>query len=269
LRIYLDHNATTPLHPDVAALVARLLTDEFGNPSSVHTFGQRAKAVLDEARSQVAALIDAEPGDIVFTAGGTEADNFAIRGAAEALAPAGRRHLIASSIEHEAVLTTMKALERRGWEVTLLPLAPMPFDGGTLQVVVVSGTYPGEGDAESRVDVFPVVDDGEGFRVEHLAFDPARDNDITFTLPEETEEGLGSMAPTEEVNVFVPAQGTAYLQLDGTEVLTDETSEVAGRPFALFHPEGDLAPGEHVLVLVAVGDDGTVTAFGGSFTVEA
>lgn len=124
MRIYLDHNATTPVHPDVAALVARLLTDEFGNPSSVHTFGQRAKAVLDEARSQVAALIDAEPGDIVFTAGGTEADNFAIRGAAEALAPAGRRHLIASSIEHEAVLTTMKALERRGWEVTLLPVGP-------------------------------------------------------------------------------------------------------------------------------------------------
>jgi len=124
LRIYLDHNATTPVHPDVAALVARLLTGEFGNPSSVHTYGQRAKAVLDEARSQVAALIDAEPGDIVFTAGGTEADNFAIRGAADALEPAGRRHLIASSIEHEAVLTTMKALERRGWQVTLLPVGP-------------------------------------------------------------------------------------------------------------------------------------------------
>ena len=120
MRIYLDHNATSPLHPEVAALVSRLLTEEFGNPSSVHTFGQRAKAVLDEARSHVAALIDAEPGDVVFTSGGTEADNFALRGAAEALEPAGRRHLIASSIEHEAVLTTLKSLERRGWTTTLV-----------------------------------------------------------------------------------------------------------------------------------------------------
>ena len=122
LRIYFDHNATTPVHPDVAAAVARVMTEEFGNASSVHTFGQRAKAVLDDARSHVAALIDAEPGDVVFTSGGTEADNFAIRGAAEALEPAGRRHLIASSIEHEAVLTTLKALERRGWKTTLLPV---------------------------------------------------------------------------------------------------------------------------------------------------
>ena len=122
MRIYLDHNATTPLLPEVAALVARLLTEEFGNPSSVHTFGQRAKAALDDARSQVATLIDAEPGDVVFTAGGTEADNMAIRGAAEVMEVAGRRHLIASSIEHEAVLATFKALERRGWSTSLLPV---------------------------------------------------------------------------------------------------------------------------------------------------
>jgi hypothetical protein len=153
--------------------------------------------------------------------------------------------------------------------VTLLPLEPIEFDGGTLQVVVVSGTHPGEGEPGSRVDVFPVVDDGEGYKVEHLAFDPGRDNDPTFTLPDETEHGLGTMAPGEEVNVFVPAQGTVYLQLDGGEVDEDTTSEVAGRPFALFNPEGDLTPGDHVLVLVAVGDDGTVTAFGGSFTVAA
>lgn len=122
MRIYFDHNATTPPHPDVAALVARTLTGEPGNPSSVHTFGQRAKAVLDDARSKVAALIDAEPGDVVFTAGGTESDNLAIRGAAEAMEAAGRRHLIASAIEHEAVLATFKALERRGWTATLLPV---------------------------------------------------------------------------------------------------------------------------------------------------
>ena len=124
MRIYLDHNATTPVHPEVAALVARLMTEEFGNASSVHTFGQRAKAVLDDARSQVAALIAAEPGDVVFTAGGTEADNFAIRGAAEAMEPGGRKHLVASSIEHEAVLTTLKALERRGWQTSLIKVGP-------------------------------------------------------------------------------------------------------------------------------------------------
>jgi len=122
VRLYFDHNATTPVHPDVAALAARLMTEEFGNASSVHTFGQKAKAVLDTARSQVAALVDAEPGDIVFTSGGTEADNFAIRGAAEATEPSGRRHLVASAIEHEAVLTTLKALERRGWRTSLIPV---------------------------------------------------------------------------------------------------------------------------------------------------
>ncbi len=122
MRIYFDHNATSPLHPEVAALVSRMLTEEFGNPSSVHTFGQRAKAALDDARSHVAALIDAEPGDVVFTAGGTEADNMAIRGAADVMDVAGRRHLIASSIEHEAILATFKALERRGWSTTLLPV---------------------------------------------------------------------------------------------------------------------------------------------------
>ena len=122
MRIYLDHNATTPPYPEVAALVTRMLTDEPGNPSSVHTFGQRAKAVLDGARSQVAALLDAEPGDVVFTAGGTESDNLAIRGAAESMEAAGRRHLVASAIEHEAVLATFKALERRGWQTTLLPV---------------------------------------------------------------------------------------------------------------------------------------------------
>ena len=122
MRIYFDHNATTPVDPAVAEKVARVMTEEFGNASSVHHFGQRAKAVLDEARSSVAALIGGEPSEIVFTSGGTESDNFALRGVAEALEPTGRRHLIASSIEHEAVLVTLRALARRGWRTTLLPV---------------------------------------------------------------------------------------------------------------------------------------------------
>src|SRR6185312_5703451 len=121
-RIYLDHNATTPLLPAVIERMTAVLRDEFGNPSSVHHFGQQAKAVLDEARTDVANLISAEPSEVLFTSGGTEADNIAIRGAAEALEGGGRRHLVASAIEHEAVLNTLKALARRGWRTTLLPV---------------------------------------------------------------------------------------------------------------------------------------------------
>jgi cysteine desulfurase len=123
MRTYFDHNATTPPAPEVVEAVVRALRDDYGNPSSVHHFGQRAKAELDEARSSVAELIGAEPGDVVFTSGGTEADNMALRGAAEAAEAAGhRRHVIASAIEHEAVLNTVKALTRRGWTSTLLPV---------------------------------------------------------------------------------------------------------------------------------------------------
>lgn len=117
-RIYLDHNATTPVDPAVIDAVADAMRDEFGNASSVHHFGQRAKARLDDARQDLATLIGAASTEVVFTSGGTEADNLAIRGVAEALEPLGRRHLVTSSLEHEAVLTTMRALERRGWRVT-------------------------------------------------------------------------------------------------------------------------------------------------------
>ena len=121
-RVYLDHNATTPVAPEVADRMDRAVRELWGNASSVHHFGQQAKAGVDDARSLVAALLGADASEIVFTAGGTEGDNFALRGAAEAMEPTGRRHLIASAIEHEAVLNTLKALARRGWRVTLLPV---------------------------------------------------------------------------------------------------------------------------------------------------
>jgi len=120
MRVYFDYNATTPLAPDVVETITRVTRDVFGNASSVHHFGQQAKAIVDEARSAVAALINADPSEVVFTGGGTEADNFAVRGAAEAYEAAGRKHLIASAIEHEAVLNTLRALARRGWRTTLL-----------------------------------------------------------------------------------------------------------------------------------------------------
>jgi cysteine desulfurase len=117
VRIYLDYNATSPAAPEVQDAVARAMRDEFGNPSSVHAFGQQAKAALDEARGQVAALIGADPAEVVFTSGGTESDNFAIRGAFEALSPAGRTRIVTTGIEHEAVLNTTKALAARGADV--------------------------------------------------------------------------------------------------------------------------------------------------------
>lgn len=120
MRIYLDHNATTPLDPLVADRMTRALREVWGNASSVHHFGQQAKAALDEARGSVASLLGADASEVVFTAGGTESDNLAIRGAAEALEPGGRRHLITTAIEHDAVLNTMKALAKRGWRVTVL-----------------------------------------------------------------------------------------------------------------------------------------------------
>lgn len=122
MRIYLDHNATTPPAPEVVDLVARVTREVWGNASSIHHFGQQAKAALDDARGQVAELLRAEPSEVVFTGGGTESDNAAIRGAAEALEPTGRRHLVTTAIEHEAVLNTMKALARRGWRVTVVPV---------------------------------------------------------------------------------------------------------------------------------------------------
>src|SRR5262249_12802790 len=108
--------------PEVIETVTRSSAEIFGNASSIHRFGQQAKAALDEARSAVATLVGGDPSEVVFTSGGTEADNFALRGAAEALEPTGRGHLIASAIEHEAVLNTFKALGGRGWRTTLLPI---------------------------------------------------------------------------------------------------------------------------------------------------
>jgi cysteine desulfurase len=118
----LDHNATTPLDPLVADRMTQAMREVWGNASSVHHFGQQAKAALDEARGAVAALLAADPSEIVFTAGGTESNNIAIRGVAEALEATGRKHLVTTGIEHEAVLNTVKSLARRGWRVTVVPV---------------------------------------------------------------------------------------------------------------------------------------------------
>jgi len=119
-RVYFDYNATTPIHPEVASFVQPLLSEVFGNPSSIHWAGRDARPYLDEARRQVAALIKADEGEIVFTAGGTEADNHAIKGAAYALSHKGN-HIITTKVEHLAVLNTCRYLEGKGFAVTYVP----------------------------------------------------------------------------------------------------------------------------------------------------
>jgi cysteine desulfurase len=116
-RIYLDHNATTPVDPAVLEAMIPYFSSDFGNASSIHTFGQRALAAVETAREQVAALINARPQEIVFTSGGTESDNHAIFGVT---ASSGSAHIITSSIEHEAVLNSCQALEKLGVAVTYL-----------------------------------------------------------------------------------------------------------------------------------------------------
>src|SRR5438034_4425581 len=121
-RVYLDSNATTPMRPEVVAAMMPVFTEHFGNASSIHWFGQHAKSLIDDARQQVAKLINAETAEIVFLSGGTEADNLAIRGIAESQKSKGR-HIISSQIEHHAVLHTCKDLEKQGFEITWLPVS--------------------------------------------------------------------------------------------------------------------------------------------------
>jgi cysteine desulfurase len=144
-RVYLDHNATTPVEPEVLDAMLPFFSGDYGNASSIHTFGQKARSAVETAREQVAALIGARPQEIVFTSGGTEADNHAIFGIAESAAssslggpgfsrdvtPTAQNrlqplkalpHIITTAIEHEAVLNTCQALEKRGVSVTYLPV---------------------------------------------------------------------------------------------------------------------------------------------------
>ena len=125
--IYLDHSATTPVDPRVAEAMARAVVQVFGNPSSVHGYGQQARAAVDRARREVAALIGARPNEIIFTSGGTEANNLAIRGVCEA---APGRHIVTSAIEHPSVRGVCTSLEQRGWEVTRLPV----YENGIVRV---------------------------------------------------------------------------------------------------------------------------------------
>ncbi|MGE7182790.1 cysteine desulfurase family protein [Peribacillus sp. NPDC006672] len=120
-RIYLDHAATSPMHPNVIDRMMTVMSHDFGNPSSIHAFGREARHVLDEARSSIAKSIGAGRNEIIFTSGGTEADNTAIIGVANAYEEKGK-HIITTEIEHHAVLHTCQFLEKSGFEITYLPV---------------------------------------------------------------------------------------------------------------------------------------------------
>lgn len=138
--IYLDHNATTPILPEVVDAMLPYLREQFGNPSSGHPLGRAARAAVDESREHVAALIGCEPDEVIFTSGGTEANNLAIRGLAEATE---RRRIVTSVIEHPATSRPVAWLERHGWQVTRLPVdphgrvewAPIPEDTALVTVM--------------------------------------------------------------------------------------------------------------------------------------
>src|ERR1041385_6757321 len=132
-RVYLDNSATTPVDPRVLEAMLPFLREDFGNASSIHYFGQRARAAVDKARHQVASLINSRPNEIVFTSGGTESNNLAIRGLIESYVrsphsskgppePEGKLHIISSAIEHPAVKNVYEDLAKQGCDVTWLPV---------------------------------------------------------------------------------------------------------------------------------------------------
>lgn len=138
-RIYLDHSATTPVDPEVLEAMLPYLSNQFGNPSSIHFFGQEARAAMDKARHQVAALINARPNEITFTSGGTEANNLAIRGFLEANRKYGYK-VVTSAIEHPSVKTLCESLEKSGYKVSYLPV----YEDGIVRIEDVKNAIDDE-----------------------------------------------------------------------------------------------------------------------------
>jgi cysteine desulfurase len=119
--VYLDNASTTPVHPEVLEAMLPFLSSAYGNASSIHRMGREAREAVENSRERIAALLGADGSEIVFTSGGTEADNLAIKGTAYAMRHRGK-HMITSAVEHHAVLNAFKALEQEGFEVTYVPV---------------------------------------------------------------------------------------------------------------------------------------------------
>ena len=149
-RIYLDNSATTPVDPRVVEAMMPYLTEQFGNASSIHYFGQQAKAAVDKARHQVAHLIGARPNEIVFTSGGTESNNLAIKGILDNASPAA--HIITSAIEHSAVKNVCEELEKHGFRVTYLPV----YEDGIVRVEDVRAAITDDTARVNRTPTTPI-----------------------------------------------------------------------------------------------------------------
>lgn len=171
-RIYVDHAATTPMHPEVIDKMIEVMKNEFGNPSSIHSFGRRARRILDEAREILARSIGASADEIILTSGGTEADNLALFGAARAMKEKGK-HIITTAVEHHAVLHACRQLEKEGFEVTYLPvnengvISPDDFHAALRDdTILVSVMY---GNNETGA-LQPVAEIGEALRGHQALF---------------------------------------------------------------------------------------------------
>lgn len=127
MEVYADNAATTRLSKSALNAMAPYFCDVYGNPSSLHHMGQKAHSALEEARLATANAIGCERSELYFTSGGSEADNWAIKGTAELMAKKGKKHIISTTVEHHAVLHTLKKLEKQGFEITLLPVSSDGF----------------------------------------------------------------------------------------------------------------------------------------------
>ncbi len=177
-KIYLDYAATTPMHPQVVDAMQSFFTEHYGNPSSLHSIGQYAEEAVEKARVKVANAMSAEPAEIIFTSGGTESDNAAIKGVAYALQSKGN-HIITSRIEHHAVLETCQFLEKQGYEITYL-----------------------------EVDKYGIVDPDDVKRA-------MTDKTILVTIMHANNE-IGAIEPIEELGVLCQSKDV-YLHTDAVQ----------------------------------------------------
>ena len=158
-QVYLDYNATTPVHPEVLEVLIESLREDFGNPSSVHRYGRRARVAIDDARDAVADMLGAPAASIVFSSGGTEANNTILKGVAAARREHGC-HLVTSQIEHPAVLDTCAALAQQGYEITYVPVDDQGIvdpqavrDALTDKTILVSIMYANNISNEYMIDI--------------------------------------------------------------------------------------------------------------------
>jgi cysteine desulfurase len=199
MRIYLDHNATTPLRDEVFVEVVRVLRDRFGNPSSTHADGAAARTELERARERIAALVGAEPPEVIFTAGATESNNLALHGVVQA-ARKSRPHLISSNVEHPSVVEPLARLESQGCRVTRVPVA-----------------------ADGLLDPQAVID--------------AIDEDTVLVSILWANNETGVIQPMERLAEGVKAHGV-LLHVDATQALGKVPVELSGVPADLLAGSG-------------------------------